>query len=210
MAHARAHLFHLSFSALVQHQFQFRIAILDAHNPNPCRRGHALVERDACSQRGQSHSIGMPAHPSAINLRYAIARMGQAKRQIPIIRQQQNPAGIQIEPAGRKNPRINAAQQFVNCSAMMRIAHRHQISRGFVQQNISLPVNRTHRLTVDTHAVPIRIDPHARMRHNRAIEFNVARLDEPLARPARRHPCSGQKPVQPLCHGCLVRSRRRH
>ena len=77
-----------------------------------------------------------------------------------------------------------------------------------MQQYIRLSINRTHRLTVDTHAVAIRIDPRARMRHDRAIDFNVARLDEPLARPARSHPRAGEKPVQTLCF--LVRFRHRH
>jgi hypothetical protein len=87
----------------------------------------------------------------------AVARMREALREVAVVRQQQEPLGVRVEPADREHPRLGR-DDLDDCRSSVRIARGRDDSARLVQQVVHEPGLHADRDAVDLHSVDVGVD----------------------------------------------------
>ena len=114
--------------------------------------------------------------------------MHQRKGKIPIVGQQQQPAGIVVQPAYRKKPRRAAGQQIHDRLAALRVVKRSHHPARLVHQPIRVQHDRGHGFTVYRHAVFFFIYLKSHLNDLLAVDRDPSRCNDLLAFSAGSHP----------------------
>lgn len=87
-----------------------------------------------------------------------VIRIGQSLRQLSVVCQDQQSAGIQVQPPYRRDKLPGIAQQVVNGRATLRIVVSGQITLRLVQQQVG-SLGGLKRFTVQRNLVPVEVHP---------------------------------------------------
>lgn len=144
----------------------------------------------------QQRRLDPPFHGRQILLARAVARMGQAQAELAVIRQQNQPLTVVIQPSDRMQMPPLLGQQFINRGPVVLIRLRAHEPRRLVQSQIGLPA-RANRLAIHRHPVARRLYLGPQRPHRLAVDRDPAREHDLLARAPRGDPRLREKFLQP-------------
>lgn len=98
--------------------------------------------------------------------------------ELAVVREQEQPLGVAIEPADRVEP-LGRLHQLHDRRAVAVIAGCRYESTGLIEHHIAAAL-RTHHLAIDSDLVIDRIGFGSELRHGRAVHGNAARDDHLL------------------------------
>ena len=102
MADRLEHPLHLVLAAFVDRE-------LDAGRPEPAdagRRGAAVVELDPGRERGERLVRGLALDLGLVDLVHLVARVREPVRELAVVREQERPGRVRVEPADREDARL--------------------------------------------------------------------------------------------------------
>jgi hypothetical protein len=150
------------------------------------------VERDTVGQPVDGGGIGDSADARPIDLGNLVPRVGQARRQITVVGQEQQAFRVVVEPADRVEVAEVGRDELEHRAAALRVeARRHHPGR-LVDQDVSQWDGRLDFLAVDRDGVGLRVGLGAEVQDRLAVDGNAALDDETLGGPARDHAGAGE------------------
>ena len=135
-AHRFDHAPHLAIASLCDRQLQkglrFRIAKANGlgRPRRPVFQNHAFAQLPHGVFRQNRRAFHQ------ISLRHMMIRIGQPLRQLSVVGQDQQSAGVQIQPSDGRDELADIAQQIVNRRTALRIFVSSQITLRLVEQQI--------------------------------------------------------------------------
>ena len=149
------------------------------------------VEKELSSQTVERLVLNRPAQRDKITLFHVVARVGQAKNQLPVVGQQKQPLRVAIQPAHRHNARAQPCQQIGHAAAALFVLHGGDVPARLVQHDIGVGRSFfTDKPAVHRNAVAL-IHLASELRH-RAIDAHAARQDHLLSGAPRAQAAIGQ------------------
>jgi len=155
------------------------------------------LDLDPVDQLFQLRLGDLAISAGAVGAGHAGRRQFQLALQLAVGGQQQQPFGIQVEPADRHHPRQALGQPIVDGRAAFRVALGREQPRRLVVAEQPGRGGRRHRLAVHGQAVK-RLDERRGRLHHSAVEGNPAFGDHPFDLAARRHAGARQQLGDPL------------
>ena len=126
------------------------------------RRRAAAVDHDAAREPVEIVRVGHAEDARLVDARDAVARMGEPRRQVAVVGQQQQPFGVVVEPADRVDVLAHAAQQVEDRRPPLRIRARRDVAARLVQQEIAVVLGDLDAPAVDADVVLARHRPWSR------------------------------------------------
>ena len=154
-ADSLAHSAHLAVASLMNRQFDEPLAALRLERARASRGTHdAGLELDAIAQPPQLLFGRRVIHPHLVDLLDAEARMHQVMRQVAVVGQHQQPAGIGIQAPDRKQPRAGR-QELAHSTPALGITQRADYPDGLVEHVVAGLRFRGQRLARDLDAIAV-------------------------------------------------------
>ena len=169
MSHGLAHALDLVLAALVQRELQPARAVSLNEDSDASRRRDAVLELDSVAQPGEGVERRRAHDVRLVDLRHAVARVGQAVREVAVVGEQERAGRVDVEPPDGDDARL-VRHELDDRRPPLRIACSRYDAGGLVQQHVG------ERLALDTlavdlhHVVPaddgvqladVAVDPHA-------------------------------------------------
>ncbi len=117
-------------------------------------RGAAVLELDAAGERSKRSRIRIAVELDFVDFDYAVTRVGESVGERSIVRQQERPRGVEVEPADRYDARA-VANQVEDRGAPSGVAGRGNDSRRLVKEHVGTALSR--------HGPPVELDAIARL-----------------------------------------------
>ena len=130
------HTAHLSVAPLMDDRLNHGTSILCAQYAQTCGGGSAVFEQDSTAQLFQPLCRDLSHHLCMVDLVDLIAWMEQPLRQCSIVRDEEQPLRIGIEPPHRIEPRREIGQEIEHRFAPPIVPRRREISARLVEKNI--------------------------------------------------------------------------
>lgn len=179
-SHSLDHAPHLTVSAFGQRDLQKRLGIRIANSGHRRRPGWPILENDALPQLRQRRIVQFRGAFDEIRLLDVILGIRQAFGKLRIVRQNQQPARIHVQPPDRRQKLAHAVQQIVDRLAALRIPIRGHITLRLVEQHIP-GARPAQRASIDFDPVPRQVDPLIGILDHLAIDRYPPRMN-PAAR----------------------------
>src|SRR5438067_921638 len=125
------------------------------------------------------------------------ARMQQAVGEIPVVREQQEPLRVPIEPSDGEDPRAIVRQEGLEILATLGIPHRCHDPGRLVERVVPDAGVEVHREAVDPDLVPLGVRLVAERRHH-SVDRHPTLDHEALTGPAGAVPGASQRTLEPL------------
>ncbi len=162
ISHARPNQFFHFVADIVKHPANLPINSLPQDDAQFHRRdrmnafqlGAFAVEHDAAQQFRREFRVPGFVERDFVFLVDLESRMRQLLREIAVIRQNEQPFALRIEPANIEEPRKMRRQQIEDCVARIRIASRRNKARRFVQHDVE-PAFRSHHFAADLDVISL-------------------------------------------------------
>ena len=201
---------HLPVATFVQRKIDDGTLARHGDNAQLRRRSPLSVEGYAFTQ--SLHGLGFEAAPQrrAIDFFYAESRMCERVCEIAVVREQEQPRGVVIEPAYRhESGRLRTAataHELARRSSPFRIAHSRYEAGGFVQHQY-LALRHADRTTVDCDIV-LGLDLRAELAHDASVDPNFSGQNQLFRRTTRSNSrkrqitlqSHGESETRPLSH----------
>jgi hypothetical protein len=162
-------------------------------------RGQPVVELDPGSKAAQHLRVRLALELRLVHLLDLVARVRQPVGELPVVRQQERPGRVDVEPPDRHHPSALARDEIDHGAPPFRVARRRHNARRLVEEDVRerlpgdlLPVERHDVVRADDGVEPAR----------HAVHGDSSRLDEVVGLAARRDARAGQECVQP--HGAII------
>jgi len=133
-----------------------------------------------------------------------VTRVGEPRGEVAIVRQEQQPPGLVVEPAYRVDVLADAREQVDDRPAPLRIRTGGHDPSRLVQQDVALPLGRAQSPAVHPDVVGVRVRLGAHLEHRLAVERHPPVGDEPLGRAPGSDTRLGQDLLQSLFHSSFV------
>ena len=182
MADGLAHAPHLALAALVQHDLDDARAARRAQHAHPRRRSAPAVQLDARGQPRSRLGAHRASHRRLVRLLDAVARVHEPRREVAVVREQQQPGRVGVEPAHGEEPAVGA-DEIDHRAPAVRVPHRRDDVRGLVEQHVRMLVRRD-GASVERDGRACRDALPGRCRDD-AVDRDASRLDERLHAAAR-------------------------
>ncbi len=127
---------HDVLSALVQHHFNERLLADRVHHLEAVYPRQAVLEQDALTQPLAQTLRDDAVYLRKVRLLHAVGRMRQPVRQFAVVHQEDQALGLGVEAADVEEPLRPTLDQVADVRAALRVRHRGQHARGFVQRQI--------------------------------------------------------------------------
>jgi len=139
----------LSLPALVYGDLYPGVRFFLADLPDPCRGGLPVIKIDPLRQFFQRRIVQLALDLHQIGLRQFMTGVRDKMRKIPVVREQQHPLGVIIQPADGIDTGPDAFQEVLHQGPFLRVGHRRNIARGLVQHDVGLGLSGVDELAVD-------------------------------------------------------------
>jgi hypothetical protein len=132
--------------------------------------------------------------------------------QLAVVRQQQQPLGLGVEPAHVEQPARPVDQlgalhdEVADAGATLVVRHGREHPERLVQRQVHDVVAQHDPAAVDVHDGGVRVDATAHLAYDLAVDGHPARGDELLGRAAGGHAGLGQHLLQPDSVRLLLRT----
>ena len=114
--------------------------------------------------------IGNAEHFDLIDPLDLVARMGQGGGEVAVVGENQEPFGVEIEPADRIDVLPDTLQQIEDGAAMLRVRSRRNVVARFVQEEIAVVLGALDAAFVDPDVVDIGIGLGAKLGHGQTVD----------------------------------------
>ena len=136
MTDSRAHPLHLVLSALVQRELEQRPGAPRANEAGPRGRRAPVVEIDPLPQPAQILGVGNAFDLRLVELLDAVARVSETVGELPVVREQERPGRVRIEPPDRHDPG-SVADELDDGRPPVRVPGGRDDARGLVEEHVS-------------------------------------------------------------------------
>lgn len=177
---------HLPVPAFRNHQSHHavRLAVARIEYLGMGGKGPPAVERDAAPQPRQRVRIRHTRHVGLIGPLDAMTRVGEERRQIAIVGQDEQAFRVVVEPAHRVHILRDPADELHDRAALLRVAEgRHDPTR-LVEQDVAAARLGLHAASVHADVIGGEVGLRAELQHRPAVDRDAAVHDERFRRPA--------------------------
>jgi hypothetical protein len=126
----------LSIAPLLEPNGKPALALLDAHHRNVCWACGSAVDRDALAKRGQAALVDHAADLHEVLFRRVMSRVRHAIRELAVVRAEERPARVEVEPPHGQNPRAGALEQLGDGRTPLRVTQRAHDPARLVQHEV--------------------------------------------------------------------------
>ena len=173
-----AHAAHDAFPTLVEHEFNDRPTVISRLDRGSVGNRKAIAEFDSAGQGTCRSRRDRPPNLCHVRLLNPVRRMHQPMRKISVIREQQQPFGVFIEPADMEEPLREPTDEVANAWTSLVVCHGGDNSSGLVQHVDDMFLSEAHRTAIDRHTIvrginsraevsDLAVDPYAPVPHER-------------------------------------------
>ena len=195
--HRFAHAPHLPVATLVNADVERRTLALRARQPHIGRTGaHAGLERHARAHATQLTRVGNVADQHLVALLHAVARVHELVRQLAVVGDEQEAAGVRVEPSHRKEPRPGR-QEIAHRRPSLGVGECRDHADRLVHQEVAQRAPAGERASAHVHEVALGLDATPGLADHRTIDSHHAGFDQRVAEPARSDPARGEQLVEP-------------
>lgn len=156
-------------------------------------RRRAVLEFHAPAQAGDLVVIDDSFDLGVIALQHAGTRMHQPVGQGAVVREQQQPLGVIVEPADGIEPPSDVADEIHHRRAPLRIVQRGDEAGGLVEHEIDRGRLKPEQFAVDFDVIALRVGLGAQLGDNPAVDGDAAVRDQRFRLAARRDPRLGNE-----------------
>jgi len=188
MADRLDHPSHLAVAALVEDELEARAG----EPPHPGRGRSAVLELDALGELAQDPVRRLLPRLDLVDLLDPVARMRQPVRERTVVREQEHPAGVDVEPPDRHDAR-GVVDEVDDRRPALRVARGRDDARRLVQEHVAERLLRD-PLTVDLDDVGAR-DERVQLA-GLAVDPDAPRLDQLVGGATRGDTRAGEIGVQ--------------
>ena len=194
--HRLAHPAHLPVTPLVKGDLQQGIGCPRARHAHPGRRAHhAGLELDAAAQPRELVRVGQPVDPHAIDLLHPVARMHQVMGEVAVVGEEQETAGVGVQPSDREQP-APGRQQLANRTPPLGVVEGGDYADRLVEGVVARRGWLGKRAPAHQHAVTPGLHLRAGLRHQHPVDPHHSRLDQGVALAPRPEPPLGEQLVE--------------
>lgn len=168
--------------------------------------GAPAVEHEAAApDLFQRAGRGVPGDERVVFLVDAVARVGDAVGEFPVIRQQQQPLAVHVESAHREDAvaPVGGGEEVVDGAPALGVAGGRQVAARFVQHEIARPGALQH-LPVDPDLGALRVNLGPQFACDLPIDADAPFEDHLLRRAARGDPARREDLLQALQAGAVA------
>jgi hypothetical protein len=203
-----AHVADLPGAALVKRDRHQRLVFAGAQagldQPHDRGRGPAALNHHAAPQPLERPVVGYAAHARVILALDLVARVQQARRDLPVVREQQQAFRIVVEPAHRVDVLPDAGQQVEDRRPAFRILPGRHVAARLVEQDVAVARRPAHTLAVDADVVAGRVGSRAKLEDGDAVHRDPAVHNQRLRRTSRRDAGGGEDFLETVAGWCFV------
>jgi hypothetical protein len=203
-----AHVADLPGAALVQRDRHQRLVFAGAQagldQPHDRRCGPAALHHHAAPQPLQRPLVGYATHARVILALDLVARVQQARRDLPVVCEQQQAFRIVVEPAHRVDVLPDAGQQVEDRRPAFRVVSGRHVAARLVEQDVAVARCPAHTLAVDADVVAGRVGSRAQLEDGDAVHRNPAVHNQRLRRTSRRDAGGGEDLLEAVAGWCFV------
>ena len=163
-------------------------------------RSIVLPDLHALAQRFQRHFLRTALHKDVILLLHRVARVREAESKLPIVGQQQQAAGVDIQPPNGIDAEAAhfRGQEIEHGRSALWIPGRTDITHGFMQHQVDMFARRHHFFTIGTHRITCGIDARTLRSHGHPIDLHAASCYQFFGMTTRSDAGMGQETRQPF------------
>lgn len=151
-----------------------------------CRGGLVTLNNNPRSQLRARFLRDLPLNANFVFLLHSEARVHEAVRKLPVVRQEKQAFRIEIKATHGHHALLDRSQQLVNGLAAKRITGRHEIARRLVQHVVAvLFARRLDQLSIQSNLIATRNDLAPPSPDNSPVHFYLAGFNQIFAFPSR-------------------------
>ncbi len=191
-----------------------RLALADHHPPpGVCAGGRGPdepnlpgddplpIEHGAALQPLHGPPVGDSPHLDDVLPQHTVPRVGNPQRQLPVVGEQHQPLGVEVETPDREDPLRDLAPEVVEDGRppFGIVGGGHDLRR-FVEQERARRLGGLEAFAVDLDGIPVEVGLTAERRHL-PVDGDAALADQDLCVAARADPGARDELLDPLtCH----------
>jgi hypothetical protein len=185
VSHVVEHAAHLPLPSFVDRDLEPGIGLFLPDLFYLCRRGLPVLQKDACFERRDRAVLEHTLDLCKVGLGEFMLGMRDQVGKIPVIRQQQKPLGIVVQPSDRIDPDLDPFEQVLHRGPPLRIGHGRHVTCRFVQHDVGRRLFGVDELAVNLDMVLGRVGLGPELGHHLAVHPHPA-LGYKLFRSAAR------------------------
>lgn len=120
--------------------------------------------------------------------------------QIPVVGQQEESFGVEVQPSGGENALRHALKKIAHALAAFRVVHRGHATRRLVENEIKPRLRKAQQLAAHLDVVGVRIGLAAKLGDHMTVDRHLPRQNELLGMPPRSDARAGNQFLQTLLH----------
>jgi hypothetical protein len=203
-----AHVPDLPGAPLVQRDRHERLILARAQagvdQPHHGRRGAAALDHHAAPQPLEGALVRHAPHSRAVLALDLLARVQQARRQVPVVGEQQQALRVVVEPAHRIDVLPHLGQQVEDRRPALGVLPRRHVAARLVEQDVAVPGGCAHALAVDADVVAGRIGSRAKFEDGDAVHHDPSGHNQRLRGSPRRDTGGGEDLLKAVAAGVCV------
>ena len=208
MADGLAHGPDLPRPPLVQREGKQRLVLAraepgidDAHDGG---RGSTALDHDAAPEALELTFLGHAADARVVLAFDLVAGMEQARRELPVVGEQQQALRVVVEPAHRVDVLAHLRQQVQHRRPALGILPRGHVPARLVQQDVAVARRHAHALAVHADVVAGRVGSGAQFEDGGPVHRHPAVHNQRLRRAPRRDAGGGEDLLEAIAGWCFV------
>jgi hypothetical protein len=143
-----------------------------------------VVEAHAAAEPRDRLLAGRPAHLGMVDPRHGVSRVHERRRERAVVREEEEPGRVQIEPPDRVEPLAGAPDEIAHRRPALGIVERAHDAARLVEDDRPPPAH-AHGLPVDRDPVAGRVGATPELADRLVVHGDAARGDEGLGLAAR-------------------------
>jgi len=156
-----------------------------------------ILEDDASLERRQCVRAEASGDEDVVDAAHPVTGMRQPERERPVVREEQEPLGIVVEPSDGMEAHSELRDQIEHPWPAARVLSSGEVSARLVEEDIALGLSLRQPAPVDLDAVLLGVGVRSELDHWHTVDVDPSLDDEPFGSPARRDASLGQELVEP-------------
>jgi hypothetical protein len=127
--------------------------------------------------------------------------IGEAFGELVVVGQEEESAGIEVEPSYGRDERVYRGYQIVDSGAALGIFEGGDVARGLVEQDVQA-VLRLEGLVIEEDLVAVEIDPLVRVFNDASVDLDAPAVDPASGLGAGAESGFGDDAIESFCFQC--------
>ena len=184
-----AHVAHLTGPSFVERDGEQRLVFAGpqarVQQSDDGRGGAPAFDGHAAAQALERALVGHAAHARVVLPLDLVARMQEPRREVPVVRQEQQALRVVVEAAHRVDVLPHLREEVEDRRPALRVLPRRHVAARLVEQHVAVAHRRPHTLAVDAYVVARGIGARAQFEHRDAVHRHPAVHDQGFRRAPR-------------------------